>query len=59
MPDDVFEKHIAEVKASNDCDDSYSATMELLDDDTLLMVFDGVTCYGDEVFDKEQEFIRY
>ncbi len=41
------------------CENSYTATMELTDDDTLLLIFDGVDCDGYSVDAREEEFIRY
>lgn len=60
VADEIVNCTIMFVKTNcGDCENSYSATMELTDDNTLLLIFDGVNCDGDSVDSTEAEFIRY
>lgn len=43
---------------SSDCENSYTATMELTEDDTLLLIYDGISCYR-KLDSGDAEFIRY
>lgn len=60
VDEDVVNCSIMFVKNDcEDCENSYSATMELTDDNTLLLIFDGVDCYGGSGDAGEAEFTRY